>query len=128
MSTELDLNVLGGPLETCSLKPLTGFGREGYCRMPTGDTGRHGVCSQVTEAFLTFTKQQGNDLITPQPLYGFPGLKPGDRWCLCVDRWKEAAASGFAPPVVLAATHVDVQDRVPLERLKHHAIPDTPDN
>jgi uncharacterized protein (DUF2237 family) len=97
MSTTTALNVLGEPLSTCSLNPLTGFLRDGDCRMPTGDAGRHGVCARMTEAFLAFTKQQGNDLSTPQPLYGFPGLNPGDRWCLCVDRWKEAEANGIAP-------------------------------
>jgi uncharacterized protein (DUF2237 family) len=121
MSTTTALNVLGEPLSTCSLNPLTGFLRDGDCRMPTGDAGRHGVCARMTEAFLAFTKQQGNDLSTPQPLYGFPGLNPGDRWCLCVDRWKEAEANGVAPPVVLAATHASVEKHISIERLKRYA-------
>jgi len=121
MANASDRNVLGGPLETCSLNPLTGFLRDGDCRMPTGDAGRHGVCGQMTAAFLAFTKAQGNDLTTPQPLYGFPGLKPGDRWCLCVDRWKEAEAAGVAPPVILAATHASVAKHIDVERLKPFA-------
>lgn len=125
MSTKMDTNVSGKPLETCSLSPRTGFERDGDCRMPDGDFGRHGVCAQVTEEFLAFTKARGNDLTTPQPLFGFPGLKPGDRWCLCADRWVEAWENGVAPPVVLAATNADVQDRIPLERLKHHAVTET---
>lgn len=121
MSITTALNVLGEPLATCSLNPLTGFLRDGDCRMPTGDAGRHGVCALMTEAFLAFTKQQGNDLSTPQPLYGFPGLNPGDRWCLCVDRWKEAEANGVGPPVVLAATHASVEKHISIERLKRYA-------
>ncbi|MDJ0781067.1 MAG: DUF2237 domain-containing protein [Desulfosarcinaceae bacterium] len=118
MEATEDLNVLGGPLATCSLSPLTGFHRDGECRMGPADAGRHGVCAEVTEAFLEFTRQQGNDLSTPQPLVGFPGLQPGDRWCLCIDRWREAAAAGKAPPVVLAATHVDVLETIPLPLLE----------
>lgn len=122
MPTKTVRNVLGEPLATCSLNPLAGFLRDGVCRMPTGDAGRHGVCARITEAFLAFTKQQGNDLSTPRPLYGFPGLKPGDRWCLCVDRWKEAEASGVAPPVILAATHASAGKHIPIERLKQCAL------
>jgi uncharacterized protein (DUF2237 family) len=116
------LNVLGDPLETCSLSPMTGFLRDGDCRMTTGDAGRHGVCARVTQAFLDFTKSRGNDLTTPMPQYGFPGLKPGDRWCLCASRWREARDSGVAPPVFLAATHADVSRHIPLVELKQHAI------
>lgn len=126
MDNQNATNILGKPLETCSLSPLTGYERDGQCRMPTGDAGRHGVCAQVTEAFLDFTRGRGNDLSTPQPLFGFPGLKPGDRWCLCADRWAEAAEHGVAPPVVLGATHRDVMDRIPRERLLAHALTDTP--
>ena len=115
------LNVLGEPLETCSLHPLTGFLRDGECRIGSNDVGRHGVCAQVTDAFLEFTKNRGNDLSTPLPAAGFPGLKPGDRWCLCVDRWKEAEENGVAPPVILAATHAAVLDHINLAQLKHHA-------
>jgi uncharacterized protein (DUF2237 family) len=96
--------------------------RDGDCRMPAGDFGRHGVCAQVTEEFLEFTRRRGNDLSTPQSMHGFPGLRPGDRWCLCIDRWAEAEANGVAPPVVLEATHADVVERIPLERLMAHAL------
>ena len=128
MDMKRDTNILGRPLETCSLSPLTGFNRDGECRMPEGDFGRHGVCAQVTEDFLAFTRGRGNDLITPQPHFGFPGLRPGDRWCLCADRWAEAAADGVAPPVVLSATHRDVLKRIPLERLLEYALTDTPEH
>ena len=121
MTTNKSLNVLGEALETCSLQPLTGFLRDGDCRIGPNDVGRHGVCAQVTDAFLEFTKNRGNDLSTPLPGAGFPGLKPGDRWCLCVDRWKEAEENGVAPPVILAATHAAVLDRVHLAQLKRHA-------
>lgn len=122
MTDDFALNVEGKPLQTCSLSPLTGFLRDGDCRMPAGDAGRHGVCAEVTDVFLAFTQARGNDLTTPNPLFGFPGLKPGDRWCLCADRWKEADDNGVAPPVVLSATHQDVLDRVPMGRLKRHAL------
>lgn len=121
METKKALNVFGEPLETCSLEPLTGFLRDGDCRIGPNDFGRHGVCAQVTEAFLEFTKNKGNDLSTPIPAAGFPGLKPGDRWCLCVDRWVEAHENGVAPPVIPAATHAAVLDRVDLKQLKRHA-------
>ncbi|MDJ0801623.1 MAG: DUF2237 domain-containing protein [Desulfobacterales bacterium] len=123
-----ETNILGQPLATCSLSPLTGFNRDGACRMPNGDFGRHGVCAEVTADFLNFTRGRGNDLSTPQPLYGFPGLKPGDRWCLCADRWAEAAENGMAPPVVLSATHADVLARIPMERLVAHALTDEREN
>ncbi len=121
MKTNKALNVLGEPLETCSLDPLTGFLRDGDCRIGNRDIGRHGVCAQVTDAFLEFTKRRGNDLSTPVPSAGFPGLKPGDRWCLCVDRWKEAEVNGVAPPVILAASHAAVLEHVDLSQLKRHA-------
>ncbi len=124
MNEDHDRNVLGQPLATCSLSPRTGFNRDGACRMPNGDFGRHGVCAEVTDEFLDFTRGRGNDLSTPQPLYGFPGLNPGDRWCLCADRWAEAAEHGLAPPVVLSATHTGVLERIPLERLLEHALTD----
>ena len=123
-----ETNILGQPLATCSLSPLTGFSRDGACRMPAGDFGRHGVCAEVTADFLNFTRGRGNDLSTPQPLHGFPGLKPGDRWCLCADRWAEAAEHGVAPPVVLSATHADVLGRIPMERLVAHALTDEREN
>ena len=127
MTTNKALNVLGEPLEVCSLDPLTGFLRNGDCRTGKKDVGRHGVCARGAGAFLEFTKIRGNDLSPPHPGAGFPGLKPGARWCLCVDRWKEAAETGVAPPVVLAATHSRVLNRVPLAQLKHHALGDQPD-
>ena len=115
-------NVLGGTLESCSTSPMTGFLRDGCCQTGSQDVGTHVVCAQVTEAFLTFTKLQGNDLSTPMPLYDFPGLKPGDKWCLCVSRWKEALDAGVAPPIVLSATNEAALKTVPLEVLKEHAI------
>jgi uncharacterized protein len=115
-------NVLGQALTTCSLNPLTGFTRNGCCETGPQDRGRHVVCAQVTAEFLAFTRSAGNDLSTPAPQSNFPGLKPGDRWCLCATRWKEALDSGYAPPVVLAATHVAVLDVVPLEVLQEHAL------
>jgi uncharacterized protein (DUF2237 family) len=115
-------NVLGEVLEVCSLQPLTGFLREGDCRMPSNDVGRHGVCAQVTNEFLDFTRQRGNDLTTPNSFHGFPGLKPGDRWCLCADRWKEAHDNGVAPPVILASTHADVLKRIPIGDLKKNSL------
>ncbi len=117
-----DLNVLEGPLETCSLSPMTGFMRDGNCHLPKGDVGQHGVCAQVTQAFLDFTKDRGNDLSTPMPQSGFPGLKPGDRWCLCASRWKEALEDGVAPPVILSATHKAVTDMIPLAELQYHRL------
>lgn len=116
------LNVLGGPLATCSLQPLTGWFRSGCCETTADDLGSHTVCAQVTEAFLEFSRARGNDLITPAPAYGFPGLRPGDRWCLCVTRWKEALAAGVAPPVVLAATHRAALAVVTLDELRAHAV------
>ncbi len=124
MNDDRDRNILDQPLATCSLSPRTGFNRDGACRMPTGDFGRHGVCAEVTEEFLAFTRERGNDLSTPQHLHGFPGLKPGDRWCLCADRWAEADDNGVAPPVVLSATHTGVLKRIPLERLLAQALTD----
>ena len=114
-------NVTGTPLEVCSLSPVTGFQRDGSCRTPQLDLGVHGVCSEVTDEFLNFTKSRGNDLSTPQPEYGFPGLKPGDRWCLCASRWREALDSGAAPPVVLSATSESVLEYVSLKDLLNYA-------
>lgn len=99
-------NVLGGPLATCSTDPMTGFTRSGCCETGPADTGSHTVCVVMTEAFLAFSRAQGNDLSTPRPEYRFPGLRPGDRWCLCAPRWQEAFAAGQAPRVVLEATHM----------------------
>lgn len=121
-SGSTQLNVLGGPLETCSLAPLTGWFRSGCCETTADDVGSHTVCAQVTDAFLSFSRARGNDLVTPVPAYGFPGLKPGDRWCLCVSRWREALAAGVAPPVVLAATHRAALAVVTLDELRAHAV------
>jgi len=116
------LNVLGEPLEVCGMDPVTGFYRTGSCSTGDADMGSHVVCSQVTAEFLEFTKARGNDLSTPAPQYNFPGLTPGDRWCLCALRWKEALDSGVAPPVVLAATHEAALRYVRLEDLMDHAV------
>ncbi len=124
MSRLPSLNVLGGTLESCSRDPMTGFYRNGCCDTGVGDFGLHVVCAQVTEEFLAFSREQGNDLSTPNPAMGFPGLKPGDRWCVCAGRWKEALAAGVAPPVVLEATHVNALDIVSLDDLQRHALRD----
>jgi uncharacterized protein (DUF2237 family) len=115
------LNVLGTRLEVCCTDPLTGFYRDGRCETGPMDYGRHVVCARVTQEFLEFTKSQGNDLSTPQPIYNFPGLKPGDRWCLCAERWQEALLAGVAPPVVLAATHAKALEVLRLGDLKEYA-------
>ncbi|HWQ37893.1 MAG TPA: DUF2237 domain-containing protein [Burkholderiales bacterium] len=115
-------NVLGGPLQTCSARPLTGFFRNGCCDTDQRDLGLHVVCAQMTREFLDFSVQRGNDLVTPVPEFEFPGLKAGDRWCLCATRWKEALQAGKAPPVVLAATHEAALAVVSLEDLKRHAL------
>ncbi|MEG4322479.1 MULTISPECIES: DUF2237 domain-containing protein [unclassified Microcoleus] len=114
-------NVLGGKLETCCTSPMTGYYRDGKCNTGGGDLGVHTVCAQVTEEFLKYTKRMGNDLSTPVPDFKFPGLKPGDCWCLCASRWKEAMDAGCAPRVVLSATHVLTLEYVSLDELKEHA-------
>lgn len=116
------LNVLGGSLELCSLDPLTGFTRTGCCETGPEDAGSHTVCAVVTEAFLGFSKGRGNDLSTPAPRYGFAGLKAGDRWCLCAPRWAEALEAGFAPGVVLRATHQGALAWCRLEDLQAHSV------
>jgi uncharacterized protein (DUF2237 family) len=115
-------NVLGGPLAVCCMSPMTGFYRTGSCETGPQDLGTHVVCAQVTEAFLAFSRSRGNDLTTPVPAFGFPGLQPGDRWCLCAARWQEALEAGVAPPVVLAATHEHALAFVSLDDLKRHAL------
>jgi uncharacterized protein len=115
-------NVLGGALETCSLNPMTGFFRNGCCDTSREDVGSHTVCCIVTEAFLDFSKRHGNDLSTPMPEYGFAGLKPGDRWCLCAPRWQEALEAGQAPKVVLRATHEGALAHCKLADLKKFAV------
>lgn len=116
------LNVLGEPLAPCSVKPMTGFYRDGCCHTGYDDVGIHTVCARITKEFLEFSKSRGNDLVTPAPQFGFPGLKPGDQWCLCAGRWKEALDAGVAPPVILAATHEETLAIVPLAELKRHAL------
>lgn len=115
-------NVLGGALECCCTNPMTGFYRDGYCQTGPQDTGSHTVCAKVTAEFLAFSKRNGNDLSTPHPEYNFPGLKPGDKWCVCVSRWEEAFIAGVAPPVVLAATHERALDVVGIDELKSLAL------
>ncbi len=115
-------NVLGGRLEICSLQPRTGFYRTGCCHTGPDDLGCHTVCVEVTEAFLAFSKTRGNDLSTPRPEFGFAGLKPGDRWCLCAARWAEAREAGSAPGVVLRATEISALDYCALQDLQGHRI------
>ena len=121
-------NVLGGLLQVCSVSPMTGFVRDGVCHTGPQDIGSHTVCAQMTDAFLQYSHSRGNDLVTPVPEYGFPGLKAGDRWCVCAARWLEAAEDGMAPPVVLDATHEHTLQTVALADLKYHALryPDYP--
>lgn len=116
-------NVLGGELDICSSAPLTGFYRNGCCETGPDDPGMHTVCAVMTAEFLRFSMSVGNDLSTPRPEFDFPGLRPGDRWCLCAPRWKEALDAGVAPPVVLAATHEETLAITPLGVLKDHAFP-----
>ena len=117
-----DKNVLGGPLQACSFAPLTGFFRDGCCATHGEPGVAHLVCVKVTAEFLEFSQARGNDLSTPQPEFDFPGLNPGDRWCLCAARWREAFAAGRAPRVVLAATHEATLEIVAFEDLKRYAI------
>ena len=118
----LPKNVLGTELQPCCSNPLTGFYRDSYCRTGADDLGVHIVCAEMTEEFLEFSKAAGNDLSTPVPEYDFPGLLPGDRWCLCVSRWKEALEAGLAPPVVLESTHMSSIAFVSIEELKAHEV------
>ncbi len=120
--TTPDLNVLGTPLVPCSYDPLTGYFRDGCCKTDAHDLGSHVVCASVTKVFLEFSLQRGNDLITPRPEHRFAGLRAGDRWCLCANRWKEALQSGVAPPVVLECTHARALQFVTLEQLQTHAL------
>ena len=121
MSREPSINVRGGELGTCSNEPLTGFYRDGCCNTSDQDGGCHTVCAVLTDAFLAFSRSRGNDLTTPNPAFGFPGLKAGDRWCLCASRWLEAYEAGCAPRVVLDATHRRTLEIVPLAALESHA-------
>ena len=115
-------NVLGTELQPCSLDPVTGFYRNGCCETGPHDTGLHTVCAVMTEAFLAYSRSVGNDLSTPVPDYNFPGLKPGDHWCLCAPRWKEALDAGAAPNLVLEATHEETLAIVPLDVLRPYAL------
>jgi uncharacterized protein (DUF2237 family) len=115
-------NVLRTELQSCCTDPMTGFYRNGYCHTGPQDTGRHVVCAVMTAEFLAFSKSKGNDLITPIPHYQFPGLKPGDQWCLCALRWKEAFDAGVAPPVILEATHEKALEYVAFEDLLEHKL------
>lgn len=121
-------NVLGGPLEPCGVDPLTGFYRNGCCSTGPEDVGSHTVCAVVSREFLAYSSAVGNDLVTPRPAYDFPGLNPGDRWCVVAARWLQAYQAGFAPPVVLAATHERALEIVPLDLLRQHAadVPSDP--
>jgi uncharacterized protein (DUF2237 family) len=115
-------NVLGGTLATCCEDPLTGFYRDGVCHTGPQDVGSHTVCARMSHEFLEYSTQHGNDLVTPQPEFGFPGLRAGDRWCLCVARWREALEAGVAPKVILASTHEKALAVVTLEQLTRHAL------
>ncbi len=115
-------NVLGGALITCSIAPLTGFYRDGCCKTGLEDTGTHTVCAEITDEFLNYTKSKGNDLTTPNPDFGFPGLKAGDFWCLCALRWKEALLAGKAPKIKLEATHEKTMEFINFKELKNYAI------
>lgn len=115
-------NVFGEPLAVCSTEPITGFTREGDCSTGPEDLGSHTVCAAVSKEFLEFSRSRGNDLVTPVPAFGFPGLKPGDRWCVCAARWREAFDAGAAPRVILAATHERALDVIDLADLKKYAL------
>ena len=115
-------NVLGEALQPCCTAPMTGYLRDGFCSRAPNDNGLHLLCAVVTQDFLVFSASRGNDLSTPVPEYGFPGLKAGDRWCLCVQRWIEALQAGCAPKVDLKATHISVLDWVDLETLRAHSV------
>ena len=121
VAAEPDVNVVGGELRPCSYDPVTGFFRNGCCSTGPEDVGGHTVCAVVTEEFLEFSRLAGNDLSTPRPEFGFAGLRPGDRWCVCASRWLEAHRAGCAPPVVLGATHARALEVVPIEVLTARA-------
>ena len=122
------LNVLGEPIELCSCNPLTGWYRDGFCKTDSSDLGQHTICCVMTESFLRYSKAQGNDLTTPKPEYGFPGLNPGDHWCLCAPRWKQAYEDGMAPLVRLVATEIGALGVVGIESLMQHAYNENKSN
>lgn len=117
-------NVLGGELKSCCTDPLTGFYRDGFCQTGANDVGSHVICAQVTDEFLEFSKSRGNDLSTPRPEFNFPGLRDGDKWCLCALRWREALEEGFAPPVVLEACHETALNFVTIGELQKFSLSD----
>jgi uncharacterized protein len=125
--TMADLNVLGEPLEECGIDPMTGFYRDGCCTSGPEDVGSHTVCAVMTSEFLAHQQSVGNDLVTPRPELRFPGLKPGDRWCVVAVRWLQAHHAGAAAPVVLASTHARALDTIPLSVLREHAVDVPPD-
>ena len=118
----MEKNVLGGHLQCCCTSPMTGYFRDGFCRTDAMDTGTHTVCAIVTQEFLEYSASRGNDLMTPMPYWNFPGLKPGDKWCLCISRWLEAERAGKAPFIVLEATHEKSLKYTSLEKLQAYAI------
>lgn len=122
MTQRTAVNVLGQPLQVCGLDPVTGFFRDGCCNTSSEDLGSHSVCAQMTDDFLAFSLQCGNDLSTARPEFGFVGLSAGDKWCVCARRWVEALVAGVAPPILLAASHEDILDLVSLETLVAHAL------
>ena len=122
MNSQISLNVLGEPLVVCGCEPMTGFFRDGKCRTGVDDRGQHTVCAIMDQEFLDFTKQSGNDLSTPVPSFGFPGLKPGDHWCLCASRWYEAYKAGVAPRVKLESTEISAATVIPMEVLQMYGI------
>ena len=124
MSAPQPKNVFGEPLTPCCSNPMTGFYRDSYCRTGPGDAGVHTVCAEMTAEFLDFSRARGNDLSTPMPQYHFPGLQPGDRWCLCAARWKEAYDAGMAPRVLLKACHISTLEFATLEELQEFALAD----
>ena len=116
------VNVLGSPLEPCCQDPVTGFHRDGFCRTSEEDRGSHVICAIMTREFLDFSVAQGNDLVTPRPEFGFPGLKPGDKWCVCAARWKDALDADVAPPVIIEACHPRALEFVSLNDLQAHVL------
>ena len=126
--SDTETNVLGGDLQACSEQPETGFLRDGHCRHLQRDPGRHEICAVMTQEFLEYSRKQGNDLITPRPELDFPGLHPGDRWCVCLPRWIEAREADCAPPVVLEATSEGVLDELSSDELREYAVEETVDD
>ena len=120
-----NLNVLGEKLEICSCDPLTGWFRDGYCRYDKNDGGNHSICCVMDDNFLNYSKSPGNDLITPIPMYSFPGLKKGDHWCICLDRWKQALLDGLAPKIILESTNIKVLDTISIDKLKEYQFIET---